>query len=32
MAVNLKIGFKDNLITSSSCAKFLGVTMDNTLS
>jgi len=32
MSVNLKIGFNNNLIANSSCTKFLGVTMDNTLS
>jgi len=32
MSVNLKIGFNNNFITNSSCKKFLGVTMDNTLS
>ena len=32
MTVNLKIGFNNNLITNSSYTKFLGVTMDNTLS
>ena len=32
MSVNLKIGFNNNLITNSSYTKFLGVTMDNTLS
>jgi hypothetical protein len=32
MSVNLKIGFNNNLITTSSYTKFLGVTMDNTLS
>ena len=32
MTVNLKIGFNNNFITNSSYAKFLGVTMDNTLS
>ena len=30
MSVNLKIWFNNNLITNSSYAKFLGVTMDNT--
>ena len=29
---NLRIGFNNNFITNSSYAKFLGVTMDNTLS
>jgi len=32
MTVNLKIGFNNNFITSSSYIKFLVVTMDNTLS
>ena len=32
MSVNFKIGFNNNLITNSSYAKFLGVTMGNTLS
>ena len=32
MSVNLKIGFNDNFITNSSYTKFLGVTMNNTLS
>ena len=32
MSGNLKIGFKNNLITNSSYTKFLGVTMNNTLS
>jgi len=32
MSVNLKIGFNDNLITNSSYTKFLGLTMDCTLS
>jgi len=32
MTVNLKIGFNNNFITNSSYTKFLGVTMDNTLS
>jgi len=32
MSVNLKIGFNNNFITNSSYTKFLGVTMDNTLS
>jgi len=32
MSVNLKIGFKNNFITNSSYTKFLGVTMNNTLS
>ena len=32
MSVNLKIGFKNNFITNGSCTKFLGVTMNNTLS
>jgi len=32
MTVNLKIGFNNNFITNSSNTKFLGVTMDNTLS
>jgi hypothetical protein len=32
MSVNFKIGFNNNLITNSSFTKFLGVTMDNTLS
>jgi len=31
MSVNLKIGFNNNFITNSSYAKFLGVTMNNTL-
>ena len=30
--VNLKIGFNNNFITSNTYTKFLGVTMDNTLS
>jgi hypothetical protein len=30
--VNLKIGFNNNFITNSSYTKFLGVTMNNTLS
>ena len=29
---NLRIGFNNNFITNSSYAKFLGVTMDNTMS
>jgi len=32
MPVHLKIGFNNNLITNSSFTKFLGVTMNNTLS
>jgi hypothetical protein len=32
MPVNLKIGFNNNFITNSSYTKFLGVTMNNTLS
>jgi hypothetical protein len=32
MLVNLKIGFNNNLITSSFFTKFLGLTKDNTLS
>jgi len=32
MTVTLKIRFNNNFITSSSYTKFLGVTMDNTLS
>ena len=32
MSVNLKIGFNNNYITNSSYTKFLGVTMNNTLS
>jgi hypothetical protein len=32
MSVNLKIGFNNNFITNSSYTKFLGVTMNNTLS
>jgi hypothetical protein len=32
MLVNLKIGFNNNFITKSSYTKFLGVTMNNTLS
>jgi len=32
MTVNVKIGFKNNLITKSSYTKFLGVTTDNSLS
>ena len=32
MSVNLKTGFNNNFITNSSYTKFLGVTMDNTLS
>jgi len=32
MSVNLKMGFNNNLITNSSYTKFLGVTLDNTLS
>jgi hypothetical protein len=32
MLVNLKIGFNNNFITNSSYTKFLGVTMNNTLS
>jgi hypothetical protein len=32
ISVNLKIGFNNNLITNGSYTKFLGVTMDNTLS
>jgi len=32
MTVNLKIGFNNNFITNSTYTKFLGVTMDNTLS
>ena len=32
MSVNLKIGYNNNFITNSSYTKFLGVTMNNTLS
>ena len=32
MSVNLKVGFNNNFITSSFYTKFLGVTMNNTLS
>jgi hypothetical protein len=32
MLINLKIGFNNNLITSSSYTKFLDITMDCTLS
>ena len=32
MSVDLKIGFINNFITNSSYTKFLGVTMNNTLS
>jgi len=32
MSVNLKIGINNNFITSSSYTKFLGVTINNTLS
>jgi len=32
MSVNLKIGFNNNFITNSTYTKFLGVTMNNTLS
>jgi len=32
MSVNLKIGFNNNFITNSSNTKFLGVTMNDTLS
>jgi len=32
MSVNLKIGFNNTFITNSSYTKFLGVTMNNTLS
>jgi len=32
MSVNLKIGFNNTFITSSSYTKFLTVTMNNTLS
>ena len=32
MSNNLKIGFNNNFITNSSYTKFLGVTMNNTLS
>jgi hypothetical protein len=32
MLVNFKIGFNNNFFTSSSYTKFLGVTMNNTLS
>ena len=32
MSINLKIGFNNNFITNSSYTKFVGVTMDNTLS
>jgi len=32
MPVNLKIGFNNNFITNNSYTKFLGVTMNNTLS
>jgi hypothetical protein len=32
MSVNLKIGFNNNFITNNSYRKFLGVTMNSTLS
>jgi len=32
MSFNLKIGFNNSFITNSSYTKFLGVTMNNTLS
>jgi hypothetical protein len=32
MSVNLQIGFNNNFITNSFYTKFLGVTMNNTLS
>jgi hypothetical protein len=32
MFVNLKVGFNNNFITNSPYTKFLGVTMNNTLS
>jgi len=32
MSINLKIGFKNNLITNSSYTKFQGIKMDCTLS
>jgi len=32
MSVNLKIGFNNNFITNNSYTKFLGVTMNSTLS
>jgi hypothetical protein len=32
MSVNLKIGFNNNFITNSSYTKFLGLTMNNTMS
>jgi len=32
MSINLKRGFNINLISNGSYTKFLGVTMDNTLS
>ena len=32
MSVKLKIGFNSNFITNNSYTKFLGVTMNNTLS
>jgi hypothetical protein len=32
MSVNLKIGFNNNFIANSSYTKFVGVTMNNTLS
>jgi hypothetical protein len=32
MSVNLKTGFNNNSITNSYYTKFLGVTLDNTLS
>jgi len=32
MSVNLKIGFNNNFFTNSSYTKFLGMTMNNTLS
>ena len=32
MSVNLKIDFNNNFITKSSYIKFLGVTMNNTMS
>ena len=32
MTINLKIGFNNKLITNSAHTKFLGMTMNNTLS
>jgi len=32
MSVNLKIGYNNNFITSSTHTKFLGITLNNTLS